>query len=203
MATRVFYRPADGVFIAPKPKRPVRAGLRGLVPTAYRPDGETNDFLQRYKQKWLSQLDFSSASHIESLLMLSFMMLALGRDGEAEVTADQIVRHVDVRRAGDETRAVVVTAMHLSAWLKTKRQADCAVILARAKALGRDAVQRDREWLTNDAAGEIEDALLRKRLGYLAYPFAGIVLWLNDPAGRSAAEPLLARGLEAVRALMR
>jgi hypothetical protein len=201
-APRVFFRPAHGAFVTDKPKRAARAGLRALVPTTIRPEGETNEFLRVYKQKWLSQLDFKSASHVESLLLLSFMVLALERERECEIITDLLIRHVDVRAATAETRSHVAAAIYLSAWLKAKRQVNIAPFLQRARALGKSAVHRDRDWLRGEAGSEIKDAIERKKLAYLVYPLTGIVAWLNDSAGKTMAEELLAEALAATRSLM-
>lgn len=197
----------------PPPKRALgapnaRAALRALVPSSYNPEGEADPFIRAYKTKWLSKLDFTSDVNVQSLLVLSFLVLAVGhREGEAEVIAEQIIKHVDLRRMSNATRADVGSAMYLSAWLKSKRTpVDTERIfslLTRAKLLGRYGVEKNREWLSEEAAGEIAQAVARKRVDHLAHPLAGILRWLNESGARTKAELLLGQALEAARTLMR
>ena len=65
------------------------------------------------------------------------------------------------------------------------------------------SAHRDREWLSAEAAGEIKDALERRRLAYLVEPLGGVLRWLNDPGARDKARSLLADALAATRALMK
>ncbi len=188
--------PARGV-------RVLRTGLRALVPSTYRAEGETDAFLKSYKEKWLSRLDFNSAENVHSLLMLGFLVLALGREGEAEAIATRIIQHVDVVNAGVEMRNTVASAHRLAAWLKAKRGVNAQPLLARAAVLGTLSAHQDRTWLSNEAAAEIDDAVARHKMSYLAYPLAGIVRWINAPAARHKAEALLDTALEALRSMMR
>lgn len=188
----------------PKPKRFARPALRALVPSAVNPTGEADPFLAAYKAKWLSRLDFTSDMSLESLLMLSFLVLAHGRESEAERYADHLIKHVDLRRPGVGTRtmATMSATLHLSAWLKAKRGIDVAPFLSRARFLERSLVERNREWLSHEAAQEIADAVERKKLDYLLYPLGGIVRWLNDTGARVKAESLLSLALNAARKMM-
>jgi hypothetical protein len=199
----------------PAPKRAVgapnaRAALRALVPSSFNPEGEVDPYIRAYKTKWLSKLDFTSDVNVQSLLTLSFIVLAVGeRDAEAELIVDQLIKHVDLRRMSNETRAAVGAAMYLSAWLKSKRTPDALKderiisLLTRAKLLTKYGVEKNREWLSDEAAGEIADAVARKRVDHLVHPFRGILRWLNESGARNKAEQLLAQALDATRALMR
>jgi hypothetical protein len=205
----------------PPPKRGVgavgapnaRAALRALVPSSFNPEGEADPFIRAYKTKWLSKLDFTSDVNVQSLLTLTFLVLAVGeRDAEAELIADQLIKHVDLRRMSNETRAAVGAAMYLSAWLKSKRHGNAAEaakderilsLLTRAKLLTKFGVEKNREWLSDEAAGEIADAVARKRVDHLVHPFRGILRWLNESGARSKAEQLLGQALDATRSLMR
>ena len=179
-----------------------RAALRSLVPSTYSADGETHPYVRVYKSKWLSRLDFTSEANVRSLLLLSYLLLALGREAETENIVDQLAKHVDVQRMSAASRLTVSSALYVSAWLKTKRGEDAASLVARARELGRQGVHKDREWLSHEATAEIDDAVERRKIEYLAYPLAGIVLWLNDGGARTKAESLLAIALGAARALM-
>jgi hypothetical protein len=181
------------------PKQKPRAGLRMLVPVAYRADGETDPYLRRYKEKWLSRLDFQSASHIESLLLLSFMVLAHGREAEAQFVLGSILRHVDVRRADDDVKGFLATALSLMAWLKAKKGIDVTPLVERAKLLARHTVYLDREWLSEEAPREIAEA---RRAEQLLVPLAGVVAWLRDPGARPKAESVLGDALAALRRMM-
>lgn len=185
-----------------------RAALRALVPSSFNPEGEVDPFIKAYKTKWLSRLDFTSDVNVQSLLTLCFLVLAVGeRDSEAELIADQLVKHVDLRRMSNETRAAVGAAMYLSAWLKSKRApaADERILslLMRAKLLTKYGVEKNREWLSDEAADEIAQAVARKRVDHLVHPFRGILRWLNESGARNKAEQLLAQALDATRTLMR
>lgn len=198
----------------PSPKRAptadanVRAALRALVPSSYNPEGEADPYLRAYKTKWLSKLDFTSDINVQSLLTLSFLVLAIGRQTEAEVIADQIIKHVDLHRMSSATRAAVGGAMYLSAYLKTKRGEPMTSnrvisLQTRAKLLGKYGVEKNREWLSDDAMNDINDALARKRVDELVQPFVGIVRWLNESGARTKAEQLFTQALDATRTLMR
>ena len=197
----------------PPPKRTIgapnaRAALRALVPSSFNPEGEVDPFIKAYKTKWLSKLDFASDVNVQSLLTLCFLVLAVGeRDSEAELIADQLVKHVDLRRMSNETRAAVGAAMYLSAWLKSKRtpatDERIMSLLTRAKLLTKYGVEKNREWLSDEAAGEIAQAVARKRVDHLVHPFRGILRWLNESGARNKAEQLLAQALDATRVLMR
>jgi hypothetical protein len=184
------------------PKRARRAALRALVPSAVRAEGEADPFLHAYKSKWLSRLDFASGESTESLLLLSFMVLALGRSAESEAVANNLIRYVDVRRGDERTRDAAVCALRLAAWLKARRGIDASILLARASQLGRGGRVHDREWLSSEAEQEIRDARARQKLGYFLFPLCGIVRFLNDGAARPKAEALLAIALHELRAVM-
>jgi hypothetical protein len=179
-----------------------KVGLRALVPSAYNAAGENDEFLRTYKIKWLSKLDFKSETSVGSLLVLSFLFLARGRDKEAEDVADALIAHAKTREMSASALEVLASALYLSAWLKAKRGADASVQLTRARAVGKFMTSRDREWLSNEAPQEIADAIARGRLHLLIGPFSGILKYLNDPGARFKAESMLAHGLDAARSLM-
>jgi hypothetical protein len=187
----------------PARKRATKTALRALVPSIYRAEGETDPFLHSYKVKWLTKLDFTSDVNVHSLLMLAFLVLAVGRADEAERVVDQLISHVDLKKMKPETRTTIASALYLSAWLKSKRGETAIPYLARAQQLGRAGVFQDREWLSEQAEGEIHDAVARKKIDYLAFPLAGIVRWLNEPAARRRAEEILQVALAGARALMK
>ena len=183
--------------------RAKKSALVALVPSVVRPEGEGDPFLRVFKAKWLSQLNFKCDMIIQSLLTLSFMLLARGREQEAEDIADQLIAHVDARALSPAASATMASALYLSAWLKAKRGGDAGVLLERARGVGRFIAYRDREWLSNDVAAELRRAVERRRLDDLVEPFAGILRWLNDSGARAKAEAQLALALDATRSLMR
>ena len=205
VAAKATAKSAGGVAFAgaggAKPKK--RAALVALVPSTYNAEGESDPFLRAYKTKWLSKLDFASDANVQSLFLLSLMVLAVGRENEAEQIADRLIEHVDVRVVNDDTKGAIASALRLSAWLKSKRGADVTLMLERAKLLARYSVHMDREWLSNEAAHEIDEARARNKLDYLAAPVGGVLRWLNEPAARFRAEQILAHAFEATRALMK
>src|SRR5690606_32408920 len=150
-----------------RPRRILRSGLRELIPTSIRPVSHDDEFLRDYKTKWLSRFDFASDTYVDSLLLLAYMTLALGREREAEWTSDQLIRYVHLRTASPASRAVVTSALRLSAYLKAQRGLDVDPLLARARIVSRGTMQRDREWLSPDASYEIADAIVREKLSYL------------------------------------
>lgn len=173
------------------------------LPSAFRADGEAHPFVRDFKAKWLTRLDFASTANLQSQLQCAFMLLALGRNAEAEEIADQLLRNVDVRALGADGWETVWRALHLAAWLKSARGEDARELLARAQQGPRVSAHRDREWLSDEAASEIRDALERRRLAYLAEPLGGVLRWLNDPGARDKAGRLMADALTGVRALMK
>jgi hypothetical protein len=184
------------------PKRVARSGLRALVPSAVRAEGEAHPWVRTYKEKWLSRIDFKSDPSIESLLLLAFVVLALGRDGESEVFVNQLLRYVDMKRASDRGKRTMATTPHLGAWLKAKRGLDVTPLLVRARELDRSLLALDREWLSAEAGKEIDNALAKKRLDDLLRPLSGVMRWMNEDAARPRAEALLERALAGMRALM-
>lgn len=186
-----------------RPAPAARAGLRALVPSAVRADGESDPFLHAYKTRWLSKLDFTSSASVESLLLLAVFLLAHARSAEAERVVDNIIRHVDARRASPGVRAALVTALRLSAWLKAKRGVDAARFVAHARALDDATVSLDREWLSVSASEEVRAALVRGKASYVVGPLAGIARWLTDPGARTRAEALLDELIDALRPFMR
>lgn len=185
------------------PRRSARTGLKALVPSAYRAEGESDPFLHAYKTKWLSKIDFFSDASVESLLLLSFLVLAHDRVREAETIANTLIRHIDPRRASARARAAAVTALRISAWLKTKRGVDASVLLDRARLLSKGTVDHNREWLSLEAPREIDEARSRQRLVLLLPPLAGISRWLNDSGARAKAEATLSGALDVARTLMK
>jgi hypothetical protein len=186
-----------------RPRRSAKTGLKALVPSAYRAEGESDPFLHAYKTKWLSKIDFSSDASVESLLLLSFLVLAHDREREAETIANTLIRHIDPRRASARARAAAVTALRISAWLKAKRGVDATVLLDRARLLSKGAVDQNREWLSHEAPREIDEARMRQRLVLLLPSLAGIARWLNDSGARAKAEATLTGALDVARTLMK
>lgn len=172
------------------------------LPSALRADDEAHPFVRDFKAKWLTRLDFTSNANLQSQLQCAFMLLALGRNADAEEIADQLLRNVDVRVLGADGWETVWRALHLAAWLKSARGEDARELLARAQQGPRVSAHRDREWLSDEAASEIKDALEHRRLAYLAEPLGGVLRWLNDPGARDKAGRLMADALTAVRAIM-
>jgi hypothetical protein len=189
--------------VPPPPKRGTRSALRALVPSSYRAEGEAHPFLRDYKTKWLSRLDFASDTNVQSLLVLSFMVLTEGRDAEAEAIADILVKHVDLKRMNQETRQAITAALFLTSYLKAKRGADASAQLSRARALAKYFTERDREWLSSEASHELADAVQRGKSTYLLDPFYGIARWLTEPSAKHKAEQMLAEALAATRKLMK
>lgn len=173
------------------------------LPAAFRADGEAHPFLRDFKAKWLTRLDFASTANLQSQLQCALMLLALGRDAEAEEVALQLTNNVDSLALGAEGWEATWRALQLVAWLKTARGDDAREQLARAQQGPRVSAHRDREWLSTEAAGEIKDALERRRLAYLVEPVGGVLRWLNDPGARDKARGLLADVLAATRTLMK
>ncbi|MCC7071507.1 MAG: hypothetical protein IT383_09295 [Deltaproteobacteria bacterium] len=159
--------------------------------------------MRDFKARWLTRLDFASTTSLQSQLQLALMLQALGRDAEAEQVAAHLVQHVDTLTLGAEGWETTWRAMQLLAWLKTARGEDARELLARAQLGPRVSAHRDREWLSTEAAGEIKDALERRRLAYLVEPVGGVWRWLNDAGAREKARGLLAEALAATRALMK
>lgn len=186
-----------------KVAREAKAAKAPLLPQVLRADGEDNAFLRDFKAKWLTRPDFTSATSLQSQLQGALMLLALKRDAEAEELVDNLLRHVDARQLSGEAWEATWGAFQLSAWLKTARGLDVRELLARAQQGPRVSAHRDREWLSNEAAGEIKDALDRKRLAYLVEPIGGVLRWLNDAGARDKARAIWSQALDAVRALMK
>ncbi|MBI1945585.1 MAG: hypothetical protein HYS27_07805 [Deltaproteobacteria bacterium] len=186
-----------------KVKATTKAQKAPPLPSAFRADGETHPYLRDFKAKWLSRLDFASTANLQSQLQCALMLLALGRDAEAEQVAEQLARNVDTMALGAEGWEATWRALQLAAWLKTARGDDARELLARAQQGPRVSAHRDREWLSAEAAGEIKDALERRRLAYLVEPLGGVLRWLNDPGARDKARGLLADALAATRSMMK
>src|SRR6185437_8542289 len=102
-------------------RRPPKPALVALVPSSYNAEGETNAFVRAYKTKWLSKLDFKSDANVQSLLLLAILVLALGRDAEAESVVDRLIQHVDLRFMNDATKGAMASALRLAAYLQSKR----------------------------------------------------------------------------------
>jgi hypothetical protein len=179
-----------------------KAALRALVPSAYNPTGESDPFLQRYKARWLSTLDFKSESSINSLLVLAFLLLAREREREAEEVADVIGAHARTKQMRPASLETLLSALHLSIWLKTRRGLDAAALTTRATNIARFATARDREWLSTAAMQELADAQARGRLHLLVGPLSGIMRWLNDTGARHKAAAVLSDALAIARAMM-
>lgn len=188
---------------APAPLKPARkSGLRALVPSSVRSDGEVHPYVAAYKAKWLSRLDFASDESIESLLLLALLVLALGRLGEAEAVTNTLMRHVDVRRVGARGREAMACVLRLATWLKARRGLDASLLLDRAQQLRHGVFDHDREWLSEHAGREIEDAAQRHRPGAFLPVVAGVARWLNDGAARPRAEAVLQRVLAELQHMM-
>ncbi|MCC7108234.1 MAG: hypothetical protein IT382_03015, partial [Deltaproteobacteria bacterium] len=168
-----------------------------------RADHEDHAFLRDFKAKWLTRPDYTSTASLQSQVQGAFMLMALGRDAEAEEIADNVARNVDARVLAPEGWEAAWSALQLAAWLKTARGADGRELLSRAQLGPRVSAHRDREWLSSEAAGELQDALQRRRLAYLMDPMGGVLRWLNDPGAREKAHGLLKQGLAAVKTMMK
>jgi hypothetical protein len=174
-----------------------------LVPSAYRAEGEADEFLFAYKSKWLTQLDFKHPSTMEAMLLLAVLLLARERRDEAEGVLDMLLTYGKPKEAGPASWPHIGAGYNLLTWLKERRGDAAARERARAQAFDKLVRDKDREWLSSSAAGELTAALERRRLDLLLPPIAGIARWLNDAGARGRAEAELAVALAAARTLMR